>query len=81
MFSTGRSEGRSFQTEVSKTKTKISEINEGRNKSGMFEELYEDCLSHLKIRRLVKAFSVKSDYSVKKYNCYLYLTWANSERE
>ena len=39
----------------------------------MFEELYEDYLSHLKIRRLVKAFSIKSDYSVKKYKLLPYI--------
>ena len=32
----------------------------------MFEELYEDCLSYLKIRRLFKAFSIKSDYRVSR---------------
>lgn len=55
--STWRSEGRAFQAEeISKTEKKISEIKEGRSKSGVFEELYEDCLSHLKIKRLVKTF-------------------------
>lgn len=62
-----RSEGRAFQAEeISKTKTKIVEIKKGRNKSGMFEELYKDCLSHFKIKRLFRVFSIKSNYSMSK---------------
>lgn len=55
-----------FQVEeIIDTKTKISEIK-NRNKSVMFEELYEDCLSYLKIKRLSKAFSTKSDYRMAR---------------
>ena len=47
----------------------------------MFEELYEDYLSHLKIRRLVKAFSIKSDCSVKKYKLLPYIYLGQTPRD
>lgn len=55
---------RTRQKKYQKQRQKFQIAKKGRNKSVIFEEPYEDFLSYLKIRRLFKAFSIKSDYKV-----------------